>query len=170
MSDKYLSGICHALPPNDRSTQGECLSFRCTLPSVVPFNKRMKEPDIYSLLHLCASLSMRCQNGWKQHQINSRRDANKLPDIISGKSKVQQRGHGWRAATKRLKADGSKPAWQICLLNEIHQAPNNREKPLQCVALRWCHSYASMSRFSKGEQIFNKNALTRWANMSVTGR
>ena len=59
------------------------------------FNKWHKDSRFYSFLHLYTSLFMRCQSGWKQHQITGRRDANNLPDIITGTSKGHHKGHGW---------------------------------------------------------------------------
>lgn len=62
-------------------------------------NKWHNEPRLYSLLHLCTSLSTRCHTGWKQHQIIGSRDANKLPGTIRRRRKVPEGGHGCWSCT-----------------------------------------------------------------------
>lgn len=102
-------------------------------------NKWHNEPRLYSLLHLCTSLSTRCHTGWKQHQIIGSRDANKLPGTIRRRRKVPEGGHGCWSCTVETQqhTSGLRPCsgCHLKLVWEIWSSVTN----LNCLRVRAEH-------------------------------
>lgn len=161
-------------------------------------NKWHNEPRLYSLLHLCTSLSTRCHTGWKQHQIIGSRDANKLPGTIRRRRKVPEGGHGCWSCTVETQqhTSGLRPCsgchlklvWEIwssvtnlnCLRVRAERCLIRRESVWHTVRLErhqttttsrvWLYAPGGLSDASEWEWCCQQQQIHRAENRKLTFR